>query len=131
MSVSDPIANMLTCIRNAANAKKETVDVPASRLTEKILSIFKNYGYIEDYRMMKTNVQGSIKIYLKYQGKSSAIIGIQRVSRPGLKVYVNRLDIPRVLNGLGLAVMSTSKGVVSGHEAWKMKVGGEVICQIW
>lgn len=131
MSVSDPIADMLTTIRNAVNTKKETVDVPASRLTEQILSIFKNHGYIEDFRLMKPHAQGSFKVYLKYLGKNPAILGLRRVSRPGLKVYVNRHEIPRVINGLGLAVISTSRGVITDHEARKIKVGGEVICQVW
>ena len=131
MSLSDPIANMLTQIRNAVNTKKETVDVPASRLTGQILSIFKNSGYIEDYRLLKDSVQGSYKVYLKYQGKDAAIIGLKRVSRPGLRIYVGRERLPRVISGLGVAVISTSKGVITDHEAWKMKVGGEVVCQIW
>ncbi len=111
--------------------RKETVDVPASKMTEKILEIFKNRGYIEDFRLMKTNVQGSYKVYLKYENKKSAIINLKRVSRPGLRVYKSRDEIPRVLNGLGTAVLSTSKGVVDGEEARKMNVGGEVLCYIW
>lgn len=131
MSLSDPISNLLTIIRNGMMIRKETVDVPASKMTEKILEIFKNRGYIEDFRLMKTNVQGSYKVYLKYENKKSAIINLKRVSRPGLRVYKSRDEIPRVLNGLGTAVLSTSKGVVDGEEARKMNVGGEVLCYIW
>lgn len=131
MSVSDPIANMLTCVRNAVDTKKETVDVPASRLTGQILNIFKNCGYIQDFRLLKTNAQGSYKVYLKYEGKVPAIIGLRRVSRPGLRVYVSRHKVPRVISGLGVAVISSSKGLLSDNDARKLKVGGEVICQVW
>jgi len=131
MSMSDPIANVLTNIRNAVNAKKETLDVPASKITGKILEIFKSYGYIEDFRLMKDNVQGTFKVYLKYVNKAPAIIGIRRISKPGLRIYVGNTRIPRVLNGLGTAVVSTSKGVVSDREARKLNVGGEVVCYIW
>ena len=132
MSLSDPISNILTSIRNAVHAKKETVDVPASRLAQEILRIFKSDGYIEDFRLLKDNAQGTLKIYLKAQrGKSPSILGIRRVSRPGLRVYVRNTEIPRVLNGLGMAVISTSKGIMSDKDARQNKVGGEVICYIW
>jgi len=134
MSLTDPIANLLTNIRNATRVKKETVEVPASRLTERILEIFKDDGYIEDFRLLKTNAQGSFKIYLKYDNKgerSSAIIGLRRISRPGLRVYARRDRVPKVINGLGTAVISTSRGVISDREARKLKVGGEVVCYIW
>jgi len=131
MSLSDPIANMLTQVRNAIQAKKPTVDVPASKLTGRILEIFKHDGYIEDFRLLKDNIQGTYKIYLKYENKKPAIIGIKRVSRPGLRKYVERDSVPRVLNGLGTAVLSTSKGVVPDKEARKLGVGGEVLCYIW
>ena len=132
MSITDPIADMLTCIRNAAQAAKETVDVPASRLTQKILEIFKKYAYIEDFRLLKDSAQGTIKIYLKYEkGKKSVIMGLKRVSRPGLRVYATRDRIPKVLSGFGTAVLSTSKGVVDDKEARELKVGGEVLCYIW
>ena len=131
MSLSDPIANMLTSIRNAMQANKETVDIPASNLIGKVLEIFKSDGYIEDFRLLKNNVQGVYKVYLKKNEKSPAIIGLKRVSRPGLRIYVQGKKVPRVLNGLGTAVISTSKGVISDREARKLKVGGEVICHIW
>ncbi|MCK5580592.1 MAG: 30S ribosomal protein S8 [Candidatus Omnitrophica bacterium] len=131
MSLTDPIANMLTSIRNAVQAKKEYVDVPASKLIGKILEIFKTDGYIEDFRLMKDSIQGTYKIYLKYEDKKSAIIGIKRISKSGLRVYAQQKRIPRVLSGLGMAVISTSKGIVSDREARKMNVGGEVLCYIW
>ena len=131
MSLTDPVSNVLTNIRNAIQAKKETVDVPASNLSGRILEIFKTDGYIEDFRLMKNNAQGTYKIYLKYDNKKPVIIGLKRISKPGLRVYANRLRIPRVLNGLGTAVISTSKGVVTDKEARKLKVGGEIICHIW
>jgi len=131
MSLTDPIANMLTIIRNALQARKDTVDIPASKLTGKILEIFKQDGYIEDFRLLKNTVQGTYKIYLRYEKKKPAIIGLKRISKPGLRVYAQRQKIPRVLNGLGTAVLSTSKGVVPDREARKLNVGGEVICYIW
>ncbi len=131
MSLTDPIANMLTQIRNAIQVRKETVDIPASKLTGKILGIFKDTEYIEDFRLLKNNVQGTYKVYLKYEDKIPAIIGLKRISKPGLKVYAPSNRIPRVLNGLGTAVISSSKGVVGDREARKLKVGGEVICYIW
>ena len=131
MSLTDPIANLLTNVRNAIRVKKDTVEVPASKMGEKILEIFKNDGYIEDFRLLKNNVQGVFKIYLKYESKGPSIIGLKRVSRPGLRIYVRRDSIPRVLNGLGTAVISTSRGIITDREARKLKVGGEVVCHIW
>ena len=131
MSLSDPIANMLTNIRNSARVNKETVDVPASRLVGKILEIFKNDGYIEDFRLLKDTAQGTYRIYLKYENKKSAIMGLRRVSKPGIRIYSAKDKLPRVLNGLGTAVVSTSKGVLTDREARKLKIGGEVICHIW
>ncbi len=131
MSLHDPISDLLTNIRNAASAGKETVDVRASKLTGRILEIFKNEGYIEDFRLMKADVQGSYKIYLKYQNKKSTIMGLKRISKSGLRVYAQKDSIPRVLNGMGTAVISTSKGVINDREARKLNIGGEVLCHIW
>ena len=131
MSLNDPISNLLTNIRNAVSAGKETVDVPASRLSGRVLDIFKNDGYIEDSRAMKANAQGSFKIYLKYDNKKPLITGIKRISKPGLRIYVQRDEIPRVLSGMGTAVISTSKGVINDREARKLKIGGEILCHIW
>ncbi len=132
MSLSDPISDFLTNIRNAVQVRKETIDIPASKLAATILEIFKNDGYIEDFRSLKNNVQGTLKVYLKYEkNKKPSIIGIKRVSRPGLRVYVRRDRIPRVLNGLGTAILTTSKGIMNDRDARKNKVGGEVVCYIW
>ena len=132
MSLTDPIANMLTSIRNALQAKRETVDVPASKISEKILGIFKENDYIEDFRLLKDSAQGTLKIYLKYeQDKKPSIIGIKRISKPGLRIYVTHDKLPRVLNGLGTAVLSTSKGIMDEKKARQLKAGGEVLCHIW
>ncbi|MEI6438158.1 MAG: 30S ribosomal protein S8 [Candidatus Omnitrophota bacterium] len=131
MAVTDPVANMLTIIRNALKVRHETVDVPASKLLEKILHIFKQDGFIEDYRLLKDNKQGVLKVYLKYENKKPVITGLKRVSRSGLRVYADNTEIPRVLSGLGKAVISTSKGIIDDKEARKLKIGGEVLCYIW
>lgn len=132
MSLTDPIANLLTNIRNAVGARKETVDIPASTLGSKILEIFKSDGYIEDFRILKDTTQGTLKVYLKYEkNKRASIIGLVRVSKPGLRVYVKNDKLPRVLNGLGTAVISTPQGVMTDRDARKNKVGGEVLCYIW
>ncbi len=131
MSLTDPISNMLTNIRNAVQVKKETVDIPASKKIERILEIFKADGYIEDFRLLKNNVQGTYRVYLKYDNKKPVIMGLKRVSRPGLRVYAPGYKVPRVLNGLGTAVISTSKGVLADRDARKQKIGGEVVCHIW
>lgn len=131
MSLNDPISNLLTVIRNGIQVNKETVDIPASKLMGRILEIFKNDGYIEDFRLMKDSAQGKYKVYLKYDNKEPVIIGLKRVSRPGLRVYAQSDELPKVLNGMGTAVISTSKGVISDREARKMKVGGEVLCYVW
>jgi len=131
MSVSDPIADTLTVLRNGMRARKETVEFPASKLLERIINIFKIDGYVEDVRLLKDEKQGILKVYLKYENNKPSIIGIKRISKPGLRVYADNGRIPRVLNGLGTAVLSTSKGVISDREARKLKVGGEVVCYIW
>ena len=131
MSLNDPISDLLTTIRNGVGADKETVDIPASKLNGRILEIFKNDGYIEDVRLMKNNTQGTFKVYLKYDNKKPAIMGLRRISKSGLRVYRKNDELPRVLNGLGTAVLSTSKGVITDREARKLKVGGEILCYIW
>lgn len=132
MSLTDPLSNLITNIKNAAHARKETVDVPASKLSQKILEICKSDGYIEDFRLLKDNKQGILKVYLRYEkNKKSAIMGFTRVSKPGLRVYSEHDRIPRVLNGLGVAIISTSRGVMTDKEARKHKIGGEVLCYVW
>jgi len=131
MSLNDPISNLLTIIRNGIRVYKETVDIPASKINGKILEIFKQYGYIEDFRLMQDNAQGTYKVYMKYENKTPIIVGLKRISKPGLRVYAKSNEIPKVLSGLGTAVLSTSKGILSDHEARQQKVGGEVLCYIW
>ncbi|MCD4781440.1 MAG: 30S ribosomal protein S8 [Candidatus Omnitrophica bacterium] len=131
MSLNDPISNLLTIIRNGVRVSKETVDAPASNVCSKILDIFKEDGYIEDFRLMKNDVQGKFKIYLKYENKKPGIIGIKRISKPGLRVYSKKEELPRVLSGLGTAIISTSKGIMSDRDARKNNLGGEVMCYIW
>lgn len=131
MSLNDPISDLLTTIRNGVGVHKETVDIPASKLNGRILEIFKSDGYIEDVRLMKNNAQGTFKVYLRYDNKKPAIMGLRRISKSGLRVYRKNDDLPHVLNGLGTAVLSTSKGVISDREARKLKVGGEILCYIW
>lgn len=132
MSMSDPIADMLTRIRNASSVFHETVDVPASKLKKEVARILKEEGYIRDYKVMDDGKQGMIRIYLKYAPpKRQVITGIKRISKPGLRVYVKRDSIPKVLGGLGIAILSTSRGVMSDREARRANVGGEVICYVW
>lgn len=131
MSLNDSISDFLTRVRNAIRAHKDSVDVPASTMIGHVLDLFKTNGYIEDFRLMKTTTQGSYKVYLKYDGKKSVITGLRRISKPGLRVYSEKVQLPKVLNGLGLAVISTSKGVMTDKDARKANVGGEVVCYIW
>jgi small subunit ribosomal protein S8 len=132
MSFTDPIADMLTRIRNASSARHEKVLVPASRLKLRIAEVLKEEGFIKDYVRHEDGVQGAITILLKYTPeRDPAITDIKRVSRPGLRRYVPTDEIPRVLNGMGIAILSTSKGVLVDREARKQKVGGELICTVW
>ena len=132
MTMTDPIADMLTRIRNANTVGHETVEIPASKMKKSIAEILKEEGYIEDFDIIDDNKQGIIKITMKYgANKEKVITGIKKISKPGLKVYAKANDVPRVLGGLGIAIISTSKGVVSDKQARKMGVGGEVICYVW
>ena len=131
MQITDPIADMLTRIRNASNAKHETVDVPASKLKLSIAKILMEEGYIKSYQFIENGNQGAIKITLKYQGKEKVITGLRRVSKPGLRVYVGSDELPKVLRGLGIAIISTSKGVMTDKNARKEHVGGEVLAFVW
>ena len=131
MQMSDVIADMLTRIRNASNAKHPTVDVPCSNMKKAIADILVKEGYITGYQVVENGTQGIIRITLKYVGKQKAITGIKRISKPGLRVYSNCEDMPRVMNGLGVAIVSTSKGVMTDKEARKANVGGEVIAFVW
>lgn len=132
MSMSDPIADMLTRIRNANSAKHETVDVPVSNMKKSIADILLEEGYIKSYELVDDGKQGMIHITLKYgANKEKVISGIQRVSKPGLRVYAGREELPRVLKGLGIAIVSTSKGVMTDKKARAEKVGGEVLAFVW
>ncbi len=125
--MSDVIADMLTRIRNANSAKHESVEIPASNMKKAIADILVNEGYIKGYQIIDDNKQGIIKITLKYVGKQKAITGLKRVSKPGLRVYANCEDMPKVMNGLGIAIVSTSKGVMTDKKARKENVGGGVL----
>ena len=131
MQITDPIADMLTRIRNANNAKHETVDVPASKLKLAIAKILMEEGYIKSYQFIENGNQGIIKITLKYLGKEKVITGLRHVSKPGLRVYVSSEELPKVLRGLGIAIISTSKGVMTDKNARKEHVGGEVLAFVW
>ena len=133
MQITDPIADMLTRIRNASSAKHETVDVPASGMKKSIARILLEEGYIKNVQLMDDGGQGTIRITLKYNnaGKDKARAGLRRVSKPGLRVYANVSELPRVLRGLGIAIISTSKGVVTDKQAREMNVGGEVLAFVW
>ena len=132
MTMTDPIADMLTRIRNANTVGHETVEIPASKMKKAIAEILKEEGYIADFDIIDDNKQGIIKVTMKYgANKEKVITGIKKISKPGLMVYAKANDVPRVLGGLGIAIISTSKGVISDKEARKMGVGGEVICYVW
>ena len=132
MHITDPIADMLTRIRNANNAKHETVDVPASNMKKAIAQILLDEGYIKNYQIVDDGTQGVIHITLKYNpGKEKVITGLRRVSKPGLRVYVGADELPSVLRGLGLAIVSTSKGVMTDKKARAAHVGGEVLAFVW
>lgn len=132
MQITDPIADLLTRIRNANTSKHETVDCPASKMKVSITKILADEGYIKDYRVIEDGRQGVIRITLKYsQTGEKAISGLKRVSKPGLRYYASAEDMPRVLKGLGTAIVSTSKGVMTDKEARRENVGGEVLCFVW
>ncbi len=131
MSRTDLIADTFTMIRNAIMAGKENLDVPASKMNSAVLEIFKREGYIENLKHIEDKKQGILRIYLKYKNTKSAIIGLKRVSKPSLRVYVEHDKIPYVLRGRGLSIVSTSKGILTDKQARKQGVGGEVIGYIW
>ena len=132
MAMTDPIADMLTRIRNAGNAKKKSVEMPASNIKKAIAKILLDEGYIKNYEYVEDDKQGKLVITLKYdQTGNKVIAGLKRISKPGLRIYAACEDIPKVLNGLGIAIISTSKGVMTDKNARKNNVGGEVICYVW
>ena len=132
MHITDPIADMLTRIRNANNAKHDTVDVPASNMKKSIAQILLEEGYIKNFQLIDNGTQGVIRVTLKYgAGKEKVISGLRRVSKPGLRVYAGADELPKVLRGLGIAIMSTSKGVMTDKKAREAHVGGEVLAFVW
>jgi len=132
MVVTDTIADMLTRIRNANSMRYNEVSIPASNLKTNLAKILKDEGFIEDYKILNDDVQGTIVITLKYgQNKERVITGLKRISKPGLRVYAKAHEIPKVLNGLGIAIISTSNGMMTDKEARKQNLGGEVLCYIW
>jgi len=132
VTISDPVADMLTLIRNAIMAKHDFVLIPSSRMKLSIARILKGEGFISDYEVLKDKSHRAIKIYLKYGDKNKSVLsGLERVSKPGLRVYVQQKEIPRVYGGLGIAIVSTPKGVMTGQQAWRQGLGGELLCYIW
>jgi small subunit ribosomal protein S8 len=130
--ITDPIADMLTRIRNANTANHQTVDIPASRMKKAVAQILLDEGFVNGVEDLKEGPQGNIRITLKYgPEKEKVITGLRRISRPGLRVYTSKTEIPRVLGGLGLVIISTSKGIMSGRRAKKLGVGGEVLAYVW
>jgi small subunit ribosomal protein S8 len=132
MGMTDPVADMLTRIRNGSGARFAKVDIPSSKLKVQIARILKDEGYIKNFKVMKDNRQGILRIYLKYDDKNQEIIQrVFRVSRPSRRVYAGKEAIPRVLNGLGISILSTSRGVLTDREARRLGVGGEILCSLW
>ncbi len=129
--VSDPIADMLTRIRNAVMVGHESVLVPHSRVKIAIAKILKEENFIEDFEVVKSKPEQMIRVQLKYVDKQPAVLGLERVSRPGLRVYAGKGEIPRVYGGLGVTIMSTSQGMMTGKGAWRKRLGGEVLCYVW
>ena len=129
--VTDSIADMLTRIRNANSMRYETVKIPASKVKEEIAKILKEEGFISNYKLEKDNVQGTLVLTLKYDNKQRVITGLKRISKPGLRVYAKHDEVPKVLNGLGIAIISTSKGIMTDKQARKENIGGEVLAYIW
>ena len=131
MVVTDPVADMLTRIRNAIMARHDDVLVPASRVKLSIAKILKEEGFITDYELFKSSPQSMIRIHLKYIDGQPALLGLERVSKPGLRVYVGQREIPRIYGGLGIAILSTPRGIMTGQRAWRLQLGGELLCYVW
>ncbi|MBW2597117.1 MAG: 30S ribosomal protein S8 [Deltaproteobacteria bacterium] len=132
MAMSDPIADMLTRIRNGGKAKFNSIDIPGSKLKTDLARVLKDEGFIRNYKFIKDNKQGILRVYLKYdEEQTNTIIGLERVSKPSRRLYVKSRDIKPVLNGMGIAVLSTSKGIMTDKQARSEKLGGEILCNIW
>ena len=132
MTISDPIADMLTRIRNATMARHDAVLISSSRLKLAIARILKEEGFIKDFEVVRAESHKNIKLYIKYQDRNQPVLtGLERVSKPGLRIYVEKKGIPRVYGGMGIAILSTPKGVMTGHQAWHQGIGGELLCYVW
>ena len=132
MAMTDPIADMLTRIRNTTMVKKDVVEIPSSKVKTEIAKVLKSEGYIKGYKIEKDKKQGLLKIALKYdESKNNVVEGLKRVSKPGSRVYVKGSEVPKVINGFGISILSTSKGLMVDREARKANVGGEILCNIW
>jgi small subunit ribosomal protein S8 len=132
VTISDPIADMLTRIRNATMARHDSVLISSSKMKLAIAKILKEEGFIKDFEVVKGKPQKVIKIQLRYQDRNQSVLsGLERISKPGLRVYVQKQEIPRVYGGLGVAILSTPKGVMTGNKAWKEGIGGELLCYVW
>ena len=132
MSFTDPVADLLTRIRNAINARQQKLDVPASKLKTEIARILKEEGYLSNYKATEENGRKLLRLYIKYgSNNDAAITNLARISRPGCRVYVGHNEIPRVLGGLGISILTTPKGVMTGRQARKTGVGGEILCEVW
>lgn len=131
MSLSDPIADYLARIRNAISAKHEKVDIPASRLKLEITKILKEEGFIQNFKVQEDNKQGVIRIFLKYTEGTPVITGLKQVSKPGRRMYATKDAVPKVIGGLGVSIVSTSKGIMTGEQSRKNGIGGEILCEVW
>lgn len=130
-ALTDPIADLLARLRNASQAQKKEIYIPYSKIKSDIIAILKKEGYINDYALDNSETHPRLKIDMRYVGKSGAIVGLKRISRPGLRRYVSSQEIPRVLGGMGISILSTSQGVMTGHEARRQKLGGELLAYVW
>ncbi len=131
MSLSDPIADYLARIRNAISAKHDKVDIPASRLKLEVTKILKDEGFIQNFKIQEDNKQGVIRIFLKYTEGASVITGLKQVSKPGRRIYAPKDAVPKVIGGLGVSIVSTSRGIMTGEQSQRTGIGGEVICEVW
>ena len=130
MTMTDPVSDLLTRIRNASDARHETVDIPSSKMKLEIVRILKEEGYISGFSTSEDNKQGNIRIQLRYEGKNAVISSLERISRPGCRVYVGKSEIPSIIGGMGICIMSTSQGILTGKQAQEKGLGGEVLCAV-
>ncbi len=131
MNINDPVSDFLTRIRNAVKARKKFVDIPSSKMKAGMAEILKSNNFIKDFNIVEDNKQNVLRVHLKYVNGNPSISGLKKISKPGLRLYIDKDDIPKVLNGLGIAIISTSKGLLTDKQARKENVGGEVVCHIW